>query len=66
MLWNIAWLVFYYVFGPKLFDDDSSLPSICLCCVMSASSAMAGASASQMFDLPTSDDLPVATITAQY
>ena len=57
MLWNIAWLVFYYDFGPKLSDDESSLPSICLCCVMSASSAMAGASTSQMFDLPTSGAL---------
>ena len=57
MLWHIAWLVFYHVFGLKLFDDESSLSSICLFCVMSASSAMAGASASQMFDLPTSGAL---------
>ena len=41
----------------NLFDGESSLPSICLCCVMSASSAMAGASTSQMFDLPTSGAL---------
>ena len=37
----------------NLFDGESSLPSICLCRVMSASSAMVGASASQMSDLPT-------------
>ena len=35
------------------FDGESSLPSICFCRVMSASSSMAGASARQMFDLPT-------------
>jgi hypothetical protein len=34
----------------NVFDGESSLPSICLCRVMSVSSAMAGASASQMFD----------------
>jgi endogenous inhibitor of DNA gyrase (YacG/DUF329 family) len=37
----------------NLFDGESSLPSICLCRLMSASSAMVGAPASQMSDLPT-------------
>jgi hypothetical protein len=35
------------------FGGDSSLPSICFCGIMSASSAMAGASARQVVCLPT-------------
>jgi len=47
---------FFWVFShSKSFDGESSLPSICLCCVMSVSSAMAGESTRQTFGLPTTD-----------
>ena len=47
---------FFFMFShSKPFDSESSLPSICFCCVISASAAMAGDSARQMLDLPTSD-----------
>jgi hypothetical protein len=44
---------FFMFSHSNLFDGESSLPSICLCRVMIASSAMVGASANQMSDLPS-------------
>ena len=48
-------VVFVFMFSQSMpLDCESSLPSICLGCVMSAHSAMASVSASQMSAVPTS------------